>query len=212
MKLPEIISHNRRKLQQLMKNVDISNYRQLAQISGLSEREFFRIEYGLITKLTLDKLLKISQALQISLAKLIEELAPEVEPVATDNSQQLQQEYQRLQQQLATQKETLYQEFQKTTIHKIESWLLQWATAKAMVEKNADLPASKIIPLVKPLEQLLKGWGIEAIAAVGDEIAYDPQLHQLIGGAAQPGDLVKVRYVGYRQKDKLLYRAKVSPL
>jgi hypothetical protein len=31
-------------------------------------------------------------------------------------------------------------------------------------------------------------------------------------GNAQPGDFVKVRYVGYRQGEKLLHRAKVSPL
>jgi hypothetical protein len=37
-------------------------------------------------------------------------------------------------------------------------------------------------------------------------------LHQLLEGTAQPGDLVKVRYTGYRQGDKLLYRVKVSPV
>ncbi|EDX76427.1 hypothetical protein MC7420_4683 [Coleofasciculus chthonoplastes PCC 7420] len=62
------------------------------------------------------------------------------------------------------------------------------------------------------MEQLLQQWGIEAIASVGDELTYDPQWHQLMSGTVQPGELVRVRYVGYRQGDKLLYRAKVSPV
>ena len=53
---------------------------------------------------------------------------------------------------------------------------------------------------------------MEAIAPVGAEVAYDPQLHQPLEGTAQPGEKVKVRYTGYRQGDKLLYRAKVSPI
>jgi molecular chaperone GrpE (heat shock protein) len=53
---------------------------------------------------------------------------------------------------------------------------------------------------------------VEAIAPVGAEIPYDPQLHQLMEGNPQLGEIVKVRYTGYRQGDKLLYRAKVSPV
>ena len=41
---------------------------------------------------------------------------------------------------------------------------------------------------------------------------YDPQYHQIIKGTAQVGELVKVRYVGYKQEDKLLHKAKVSPV
>jgi molecular chaperone GrpE (heat shock protein) len=58
----------------------------------------------------------------------------------------------------------------------------------------------------------LQEWGVEAIASVGSELPYDPQWHQLMEGIAQPGDLVKVRYTGYRIGEKLLYRAKVSSL
>jgi len=39
---------------------------------------------------------------------------------------------------------------------------------------------------------------VEAIAPVGAELSYDPQLHQLLG-RAQPGERVKVRYTGYCQ-------------
>ncbi len=53
---------------------------------------------------------------------------------------------------------------------------------------------------------------MELIAPVGAEIPYNPQQHELLEGTAEPGEPVKVRYTGYRQGDKLLYRAKVSPL
>jgi molecular chaperone GrpE (heat shock protein) len=56
----------------------------------------------------------------------------------------------------------------------------------------------------------LQHWGIESIAPVGAELPYNPQQHQLIEGTAEAGQSVKVRYTGYRQGDKLLYRAKVS--
>ena len=65
---------------------------------------------------------------------------------------------------------------------------------------------------MRPIEQLLKDWGVESIAAVGSEVPFDPQLHQLMSRTANSGDLVRIRYTGYRQGDRLLYRAKVSPI
>ena len=94
----------------------------------------------------------------------------------------------------------------------MESWLLQWPTAAQKARENQHLAAVKLLPLLRPIEQLLQQWGVEAIAPVGAELPYEPQLHQLMEGTAQPGETVKVRYTGYRQADKLLYRAKVSPI
>ena len=104
------------------------------------------------------------------------------------------------------------QEFQQSSLQVIESWLLQCPTAAYAAQQNQQLPAVRLLPLVRPLEQLLQEWGVEAIASVGAEIPYDPHLHQLMEGTAQPGEAVRVRYIGYRQSEKLLYRAKVSPV
>ncbi len=124
----------------------------------------------------------------------------------------LQHEYDRLQQQLAQQRQDLWQEFQQSSVQVLESLLLQLPTAAYAAQQNPQAPAVKLLPLLRPLEQLLQAWGIEPIATVGAEVAYDPQQHQLMAGVAQPGDRVKVRYTGYRQGDRLLYRAKVSPI
>ncbi len=124
----------------------------------------------------------------------------------------LRQEYQRLQKQLEEQKESLNQEFQQESLQILESWLLQWPTAIAIVKNNPQLPAERILPLVKPIEKLLEKWGLQTIAAVGEEVAYNPRQHELIKGISEIGDQVKVRYVGYKQGDRLLYRAKVSAI
>ncbi len=124
----------------------------------------------------------------------------------------LRQEYQRLQTQMQQQRETLMQEFQQSSLQVLESLLLQLPTAAFAAQQNDQLPAVRLLPLLRPLEQLIQTWGVEAIAAVGAEIPYNPQWHQLMEGTAQPGDRVKVRYTGYRQGEKLLYRAKVSSL
>ena len=204
---------NSQRLKQLMEQVGISSIGQLANVAGVSERQIIRMQYGLLLKLPVETLLKLSQALQMTPRQLLTQFAPESVPDEQEtDADSLKQEYQRLQQQLLQQRDTLQQEFQQLSLQVLESWLVQWPTAAAAAEKNPQLPAVRLLPLLKPVEQLLKQWGIEAIASVGDEIAYDPQHHQLIEGTAAPGELVKVRYTGYRQGEKLLHRAKVSPV
>lgn len=136
----------------------------------------------------------------------------EQQKAALAELESLKQEYQRLQKQLEEQKESLNQEFQQESLRMLESWLLQWPTAIAIVKKNPQLPAERILPLMKPVEQLVQKWELTEIAMVGEEVTYNPRQHELIKGIAEIGDRVKVRYVGYKQGDKLLYRAKVSAI
>jgi molecular chaperone GrpE (heat shock protein) len=124
----------------------------------------------------------------------------------------LQQEYQRLQQQLEERERSLTTEFQQNSLEILESWLIQWPTAATAAKGNAELPATRLLPLVKPVEKLIQQWGVETISSVGEEIAYDPQYHELMEGSAVIGETVKVRYVGYRQGDRLLHRVKVSSI
>ncbi|MEB3294556.1 MAG: helix-turn-helix domain-containing protein [Synechococcales bacterium] len=130
----------------------------------------------------------------------------------SDAQSDLHQEYQRLQQKIAQQREMLLQEFQQSSLQTLEPWLLQWSAAAYAASQNPQVPATNLLPLVRPVEMLLLQWGIEAIAQVGTEMTFDPQSHQLMEGMANPGDRVRVRYAGYRQGDRVLYRAKVSPM
>lgn len=204
-------------LQELQQQVGVSSFRALAQVAGVSERQILRLRRGEVKQMRVEVLLKLSQTLEISLTELVatfsqEELDNQKAASQEPSLTQLKREYERLQTQLEHQRQELMQEFQQSSLQIIESWLLQWPTAAHKAQDNLQLPAAKLLPLVRPLHQLLQQWGVEAIAPVGTELAYDPQLHQLLEGTAQPGDLVQVRYTGYRQGEKLLYRAKVSPI
>jgi DNA-binding Xre family transcriptional regulator/molecular chaperone GrpE (heat shock protein) len=212
-------------LQQLMQQLGFSSYRQLSRSAGVSEKQLRHLRYGQVLQMRVETLLKLSQALQVSVSELLTTFSPVSAPpkpsvdegnaavqLAAPTVEVLQQEYQRLQQQLEHQRETLMQEFQQSSLQVLEPWLVQWPTAAYAAQQNQQLPAVRLLPLVRPVEQLLQEWGVEAIASVGSELPYDPQWHQLMDGTAQPGDLVKVRYTGYRVDEKLLYRAKVSPI
>lgn len=217
-------------LQDLMQRVGVSSFKALARSAGVSERQLLKLRRGEVQQIRVNVLIQLSQALQVSLTDLVTTFSPVEldaqtflpspgkeqlhENVAPPGESQqiadLKREYQRLQTQLEQQRQTLWQEFQQSSLGVLESWLLQWPTAAQKAQENPQLAAVKLLPLLRPMEQLLQQWGVEAIAPVGAELPYDPLLHQLMEGTVQPGEIVKVRYTGYRQGDKLLYRAKVS--
>ncbi|WP_298916502.1 nucleotide exchange factor GrpE [uncultured Nostoc sp.] len=210
---------NTQKLQDLMQQVGISSFKALSRAAGVSERQLLRLRQGKLEQMRVEVLLKLSPVLQMPLSELVttfstvkllqEKTAPTQELL--QEIADLRTEYDRSQQQIEQQQEILLQELQQSSLQLLESLLLQWPTAAQKAQENPQLAAVKIVPLVqKPLEKLLQAWGVEAIAPVGAELPYDPQLHQLMEGTAQPGEKVKVRYTGYLQGEKLLYRAKVS--
>jgi len=209
------------KLRELMQPMGVASFRELSRISGISERQILNLRQGKIEQMRLYVLLELSSVLNISLSELVStfsgvELATDPKSANPELLQQignLQTEYQRSQQQLVQQQELLRQEFQQSMVQLLESLFLQFPTAAQKAQDNPQLPAVKIIPLVqRPLDKLLQSWDMEAIAVVGTEVPYNPQEHQLMDGNLAPGEMVKVRYTGYRQGDKLLYRAKVSPV
>ncbi|MDJ0844582.1 helix-turn-helix domain-containing protein [Crocosphaera sp.] len=218
---------NQQKLHELMQQAEIANFDELSQVSGISQWQLNRLLAGLLPKLPITDLLKLAKVLNLSLERLLLQFET-TEPLREDwqsisqgisdnsdrNTDALRQEYQQLEQQLEQQKEQLVQEFQASSIARLESWLLQWPTAAIVAQKNPEISAVKLLPLVKPIFELLKQWGLEMKGTVGEVVPYDPQSHQLLegGGNAEPGDTVIIRYVGYHHDHKLLYRAKVSPL
>ncbi len=213
---------NQQILKDLMNKAGIDSFEALSQQSQLSEWQLSRLQLGLMPKMAVENLVKLANTLNISVETCLtlfyhnvtllnSPSSPEDASLKTELSH-LKQEYQNLQKQLDEQKTTLLQEFQQSSLEILESWLLQWPTAAAAAQQNPQLSAVKLLALVKPVVELLKRWGVENIGTVGDKMPYDPQYHQLLGGTAIPGDLVTVRYVGYRQAEKLLYKAKVSPI
>ncbi len=198
------------KLRQLMQQVGITSFKHLARSTGTSVQTIGKIRSGELATLRWQTLINLSTELQISPIELIELFGDrEIDP----NRQELaivRQEYQHLQHQLHQQRDSLQAEFQHQSLQIIESFLTYFPTAKHAASSNPDFPASKLFPLVQSIDKLLAHWQVTTIGTVGAEISYDPQLHQSIEGQIAPEELVTVRYVGYRQQDKLIFRAQVS--
>lgn len=212
-------------LQHLMQRVNCPSFKALSEVSGVSAKQIRALRRGRVATLRLETVYKLSQALQLSIADFLATFAdyedgqttptqPTQESVEPPSQvvAELRQEYDRLQAKLDQQQHELRQTFQQESLQILESLLLQLPTASYAAQQNPQVPAVKLLPLLRPIADLLQHWGIESIGRVGAEVEYAPQQHQLLEGHAQPGERVRVRYVGYRQGERLLYRAKVSPI
>lgn len=208
-------------LQHLMQQANFSSFKALSLAAGISEKQIRQLRKGQIATMRVETLQKLGQALQVSIVDLLNTFLEEAcspskrKQSSPQNPQELEvlkQEYDRLQAKLEQQKQELWQEFQQSSLQVLESLLLQLPTAAYAAQQNPEAPAVKLLPLLRPINQLLEQWGIEPIAPVGTEVPFDPKEHQVIGACVKPGDYVRVRYTGYRQGDRLLYRAKVSPI
>jgi molecular chaperone GrpE (heat shock protein) len=190
-------------LQELMQNVGIGSFNTLCCVAGVSRRQLLKIRRGDVKQVKIETLINLSQTLNVTLDHLITQLLVGKPESEVNNLRLTAEELLQMEE----------QKFQQSCLEILESLLLQFPTAAAKARENPQLAAINILPLVeKPLQRLLQAWGIEAIAQVGEEVIYNPQLHQAMEGNIQPNQVVKVRYVGYQQQGKLLYRAKVSLL
>ena len=201
-------------LRQLMEQSGVSSFLALSRKAGVSEHQVRSLRRGQVSQMRLENLLKLARSLEISLEALLatfSEIALQSQPnPETASLEHLQAEYDRLQTQLDEQQATAIEEFKQTSLDTLESWMFYWPSAAYATRQNPEFPATRLLPLVKPVEQLLQQWGVETIGEVGMEVAYDPQEHQLIKGTAEPGQTVTVRNVGYRLKTGLLHRVKVA--
>ena len=196
-----------RTLLQLMQRAGISSFKALSRTSGVSEKQLRRLRKGDVSQLRLEIFFQLSEALQVPASELLATFAG-----VGDASEDIKQEYDRLKRQLSQQRQEAIEEFVQSSLEILESWLRQWPTVEYKARENPQLAAVKVLPLVRPVERLVQQWGVEAIAPVGAEVAYDPQWHQLTGGTARTGERVKVVRAGYRRGEKLLYRAEVASI
>jgi len=213
------------RLQELMQRVEIPSYRALSDRAGVSRWAINLLRQGKLERLRVDVLMRLSQTLAMPLSGLIarfsesggDQVNPSVSGVgsapstASPDVEALRREYERLQQQLADQEQEVRQRVQRDAIATLESWLVQWPTAVYAAQNNPDLSATKLLPLARPIETLLQSWDVTPIGTVGQEEPFDPTIHQPREGNPQVGQIVRIRNVGYRHGEKIVYRAKVSP-
>ncbi|MGB5962138.1 MAG: molecular chaperone GrpE [Coleofasciculaceae cyanobacterium] len=101
-------------------------------------------------------------------------------------------------------------ELQETVFQKLQTLLTNYPTVRQLVEFKPELPAKNIISLFTSLDNLIESWGYEPIGKVWEKVSYNPQLHQADLSDIEVGELVYVRFVGYRKGDRILAPAKVS--
>lgn len=141
----------------------------------------------------------------------LEAANPEAANLETVTSVNWQAECDRLQQQIDRQSQELTLEFQRQALAQLEPWLKNWPkVVQAATVTKPDLLAVKVLPLLAPLEGLLREWGLVAIGAIGETLPYDPHCHTCLGPTPAPGDPVTVQRPGYRHGTAILHRAEVA--
>ena len=122
----------------------------------------------------------------------------------------LQQQCLRLRAELQHQKAQLTADFQIATFEQLQSLLTNYPTARQMAAAKPDLPARNFSALFTPLENLLETWQIDPIGPAWAQVPYDPRYHQPDCEELNLAEPVYIRFVGYRQGDRILCPAKVS--
>ena len=178
-------------LRQWMQAQGLTSWRSLAQRSGISERALQRLRQGQGDSLTWRQLTAIAAVLQVEVAQLVEpELSSQtVSSIAATGDREA---------------------FEQDALHRLEPWLLNWPRAAWAAQHRPDLPAERLLPLLQPLEQLLKDWQVETLGAIGQVLEFDPSWQMLRNGQAEPGDRVVIWRPGYRWRDRLIQRAEVD--
>jgi hypothetical protein len=123
----------------------------------------------------------------------------------------LKQECLNLREQLEQQSDRSIDEYREATFQELQSLLTQYKSVRQMVKSKPDLPAKNLIALFTPLDNLLQSWKYEPIGETWQQVAYNPQLHQSDRPDISEGEMVYVRFVGYKSHaGDILVPAKVS--
>ena len=205
-------------LRQLMTGSDIPTFKALSLRSQVSIGAIKRLQQGHILTMQVQTVRKIAGVFEISVDDLVRSLTTESIAIPQPNASnsELQQEYDRLAQTLNHQETNLREVFQYEALQTLEPWLIQWSAAAHAAQTNPQLTASKLLPLLTPIDRLLVEWGVSAIGTIGEECDYDSALHQGMNADCQLGDRVRVRFLGYRYQNStgnhVLHRAKVMRL
>jgi len=189
------------------KTAAISQLQQLdsektGEISGLQqEREQLRQQLEQMESEKTAEITELQQAWEQLRWQLQQQTAEMIE---------FQQQCQRLQSQLQQQPSQLNADFRDSTFAELQALLTKYPSARQIAETKPDLPAKNMMKLFTPLENMLENWGYEPIASVWEQVRYNRNLHEADTDDIQEGEMVYVRFVGYKSGDRVVCPAKVS--
>jgi DNA-binding Xre family transcriptional regulator/molecular chaperone GrpE (heat shock protein) len=201
-------------LRERMNQLDIADWQDLAAQAGLTRFGLRLLRRGDVRNLSLDQLKRLATVLNLNFQEFDRNFAalPTSTTETTDANEiaELRQQCLRLRDELQQQKTQLTTDFRNATFEQLQTLLTNYPAARKMAEAKPDLPAKNLSALFTPLENLLKSWDFEMIGSAWEQVAYNPQLHQPDVEDITEGELVYIRFVGYRDGDRILTPAKVS--
>ncbi len=207
--MPEKVKDKTEKLlRDRLSELGLCSWKALQQKSGLTSHSLRQVRRGQVGHLKLSQLQQLALALDWSLEELMHKL--EISSIDIKESEQLRQQCLRLRDELQQQTVQLRTDERDSTFEQLQTLLTNYPTARMMSESKPDLPAKNLVALFTPLENLLKSWGYQTIGKPWEPVPYNPQLHQPDATDIAEGETVYIRFVGYREGDRILCPAKVS--
>lgn len=127
----------------------------------------------------------------------------------------LQDEYSALQARKAGETRASTRDERLALFKKLQPLATQLPTLHRAIEDGADVSAADVLALLGPLDEALADMGFEPIGTAGGEVTFDPTHHRAVGKGArsvEPGDPVRVRYVGYLHEGDVVVKAHVTAI
>lgn len=209
-------------LRDRMNQLGLLTWKALAEKSGLSSLRLRQIRRGELRALKVCDLAKLARALNWSTVELNHKMGILSRPLNRDTQElspeksdareieQLRQQCLRLREELKQQKSQIGADFRDSTFEQLQTLLTNYPTARQIAQAKPDLPAKNLTSLFTPLDNLVESWGYQRIGSAWEQVSYDPQLHQPDTDEMKEGEQVYVRFVGYRDGDRIVCPAKVS--
>ena len=201
-------------LRERMNQLEILDWQDLGEKAGLSRFGVRLVRQGDVGKLTLDQLRRLATVLNLNFPEFDRTLStlPVSATITTNPSEieELRQQCSRLREELQQQKTQLTTDFRRATFEQLQTLLTSYPAARKMAEAKPNMPAKNLSALFTPLENLLSSWDFETIGSAWEQVTYNPQLHQPDVEDITEGELVYIRFVGYRDGERILAPAKVS--
>lgn len=191
-----------------LSELGISSWKTLQQKSGLTPQSLRRVRRGDIGQLKLNELKQLAAALNWSLEEMLHVFG--ISSSCVTEIEQLRQQCLRLREELQQQASQLRTDERDSAFEQLQTLLTNYPTARMMAQSKPDLPAKNLVALFTPLENLLKNWDYQPIGTPWAQVPYNPQLHQPDTDDIAMGELVYIRFVGYRDGERILSPAKVS--
>jgi len=201
-------------LRERMNQLEILDWQDLGEKAGLSRFGVRLVRQGDVGKLTVDQLRRLATVLNLNFQEFDRTLsALPTSATITSNPteiEELRQQCFRLREELQQQKTQLTADFRRATFEQLQTLLTSYPAASKMAEAKPNMPAKNLSALFTPLENLLSSWDFETIGSAWEQVTYNPQLHQPDVEDITEGELVYIRFVGYRDGERILAPAKVS--